>query len=171
MNDTKNIVFRDFTDSDAEIIVSWLDNEREFYFWSADRYGHFPILPSEIVKNYQNCQKQTFFKPMTLEVDGSIVGHCILRTPSSDKSAFRIGFVIVDNKLRGKGYGKLLVNLAVDYAKNTLHSSRIDLGVFENNENAISCYKRLGFEFESGADSSFSCNDQTWNYKTMVYKK
>lgn len=141
------IKLREFRKEDAEKIVGWIKNEREFYHWSADRYGHYPITGEEILSNYDRCAEKTFFKPMILEADGKAVGHFILRTPSSDPKIIRIGFVIVDKNECGKGYGKSLVELAVDYAKRELGASEVNLGVFTDNEDAIACYRSLGFVF------------------------
>lgn len=165
------MILRDYRPTDAEKIVSWADNERDFYFWSADRYGHYPILSSEINDNYERCKEKTFFKPMIVEIDGKAVGHFILRTPCSDPRVIRIGFVIVDKDLRGRGLGKLLMQKAVDYAKTHLNAREINLGVFKQNESAIRCYTDVGFAVSNEADelSSFIYNGENWEYLKMVY--
>ena len=38
-----------------------------------------------------------------------------------------------------------MLQLAINYAKDTLHASKITLGVFSNN-NARYCYKSVGFQ-------------------------
>ena len=58
--------------------------------------------------------------PFTAVAEGEIVGHILLRFPSEDKSVIRFGFVIVDDSKRGMGYGKQLLRLAIDYAKQKL---------------------------------------------------
>ena len=57
----------------------------------------------------------------------------------------RFGFVIVNPAIRGKGYGKELLQLGIGYVKEHLSAKRIDLGVFENNESARYCYEAVGF--------------------------
>ena len=57
----------------------------------------------------------------------------------------RFGFVIVDPVLRGKGYGKEMLLLGIAYVREHLPATRIDLGVFENNESARRCYEAVGF--------------------------
>ena len=63
-----------------------------------------------------------------------------------DDSSVRFGFVIVDPDLRGSGNGKKMLKLGVAYAKEVLGASRVDLGVFENNEAARHCYEAVGFK-------------------------
>ncbi len=170
----ENLTFREFNKSDANEIIKWITCEREFYFWSADRYGHYPIKPEEITENYSRCEKQTYFKPMIMEAAGKPVGHLILRTPTADKRVIRLGFIIVDGDMRGKGYGKKLVKFGLDYAENLLNATEINLGVFENNTEAIACYKTMGFDFEDDENSdeihTFAYKNEVWNYKTMKYK-
>ena len=58
----------------------------------------------------------------------------------------RFGFVIISPELRGKGNGKKMLGLAIQYAKSQLHASRITLGVFSNNPKAHACYESVGFK-------------------------
>ena len=90
--------------SDAEYIIGWLSDEREFRLWCADRYDHFPIIADDIIERYLEDSKGGRFLPFTAEDEnGSIIGHFILRYPSDDKAVLRLGFVILDKSARGKG--------------------------------------------------------------------
>lgn len=166
------MILRDFVPSDAEKIVEWIECEREFYYWSADHYGHYPIVPDEIVANYKRSAEKTFFKPMIVQAEDLAVGHFILRTPLSDRAVIRIGFVIVDKTMRGKGVGKELITEAVRYAKDVLCAKEVNLGVFEQNLSAINCYKKAGFEIVGTDDetSSFDYLGETWKYLKMIYR-
>ena len=90
--------------------------------------------------------------PLTAIVGEEIVGHILLRYPSEDKNVIRFGFVIVDDSKRGKGYGKQMLRLAIDYAQQELGAKRITLGVFCDNISAVECYKSVGFRI-IGMDS------------------
>jgi RimJ/RimL family protein N-acetyltransferase len=103
--------------------------------------------------------------PMTM-VDGEeIVGHILLRHPSEDKSLIRFGFVIVDNSKRGKGYGKQLLRLAIDYAQRKLAAQKITLGVFCDNLSAVECYKSVGFHITS--EDSYPIDGEEWKEYEM----
>ena len=81
-----------------------------------------------------------------MDENETIVGHFIIRYPrDDDDSSVRFGFVIVNPAIRGKGYGKELLQLGIGYVKEHLSAKRIDLGVFENNESARYCYEAVGF--------------------------
>lgn len=154
---------RNYVETDAEKILSWLSNERAFRLWSADRYGKYPITPQEINLNYNESSKISPFYPMTLVDDDDIIGHLILRNPTEDKSVIRLGFIIVDNNLRGKGYGKKLLEFGIKYAKEELKAKTINLGVFKNNEGAYKCYTSMGFKEVGIEKNAYVFNSESWD--------
>lgn len=132
---------RTFVYEDATTILGWCKTKREFRLWSADRYKSFPASADEMMMQYKGCN----MFPLTMVEGGRSVGHILLRYPSCDKDVIRFGFVIIDDVLRGKGYGKTLLKLAIDYARDILHAKRITLGVFCDNHSAFECYRSVGF--------------------------
>ena len=138
---------RDFKKEDAQIIVGWLRSEEELYKWSADRFNKYPLSGKDINENYAPQLETGRFIPLTaVDDNGDAIGHFIIRYPKDDDdSSVRFGFVIVNPELRGKGYGKELLRLGIEYVKENLKATRIDLGVFENNESARHCYETVGF--------------------------
>jgi RimJ/RimL family protein N-acetyltransferase len=139
---------RAYTKEDSPVIAGWVRTEKELYQWSASIYGFYPLLPYSIDDNYVNAMKSGRFIPLTaIDDEGRPVGHFIIRYPNeNDDSSVRIGFVIVDPDIRGKGYGRELMKLAVGYVKDNLTATRVDLGVFENNPKAKKCYASAGFK-------------------------
>lgn len=150
------MILRPYTREDSPIIASWLRTERELYQWSADRYGIYPLPPYKIDENYIACIKETngrFFPLTGVDENGQVVAHIIIRYPNpTDDTRLRLGFVIVDPTMRGKGYGKELCTLALAYIKEHFGVKYVELGVFENNESALKCYQSVGFEV-CGTDS------------------
>lgn len=139
---------RAYEREDSPIIASWVRTEEELYKWSADRYGFFPLKDYSIDENYAPAIPTGRFIPLTgIDEEGKVVGHLIIRYPKEDDdSSVRFGFVIVDPELRGKGYGRELLKLAIEYVRNNLTAKRIDLGVFANNPKAQKCYESVGFK-------------------------
>ena len=160
---TDKTLLRPFIYEDAPIILSWCKNEREFRLWSADRYKEFPAKPEDMMAQY--AAGEMF--PLTMVEDGNITGHILLRYPSEDKTTIRFGFIIVDNTLRGKGYGKQLLQLAIDYAVNKLGAQKITLGVFCDNHSAVECYKSVGFQIID--EDSYNIDDEIWEGYEMEY--
>ena len=155
------MTLRPFNINDAPTILSWCKDKHAFRLWSADRYKEFPAQPDEMMEQY----KGENMYPLTAVVEEEIIGHILLRFPSEDKSVIRFGFVIVDDSKRGKGYGKQMLQLAIQKAMNEYGAKKISLGVFDNNPSAFHCYKSVGFKV-IGTDS-YRIDGEEWTEKEM----
>ncbi len=158
------MTLRPFVTNDAATILSWCKDKHAFRLWSADRYMDFPAKPEEMVRQYDGQNMH----PFTAIVDNNIIGHILLRYPSEDKTVIRFGFVIVDDLKRGKGYGKQMLRLAIDYAQQELGAKRITLGVFCDNISAVECYKSVGFRI-IGMDSYVIDGEEWKEYEMELY--
>lgn len=132
--------------------------------WCADRYERYPVTPDDINSYHQQYIDGHNSIALTL-VDGEeIVGYITLRIPAVDTTERRLGFVIVDDSKRGRGLGKSLVSMAVDYAFRKLEATKVSLGVFENNSAAIRCYESVGFRRVIRQETEcYECLGETWN--------
>lgn len=157
------MTLRQFNINDASAILSWCKDKQAFRRWSADRYKHYPALPEDMMQQYEG---NNMF-PLTAEADGKIVGHILLRYPSADKALVRFGFVIVDDTIRGKGYGKQMLQLAIDYAQQKLGAKEISLGVFCDNLPALKCYQSVGFRITG--EGSYIIDGKEWKEYEMQY--
>jgi len=136
---------RPYEPSDARTIISWIGDEIAFRKWCADRYDRYPITAEDMNINYEKCAGSGGFFPMTAVDDSGIVGHMIMRYTDEKKTVIRLGFIIVDDKKRGMGYGAKMLDEAIRYAFEKLNAQKITLGVFDNNEAAHRCYRSVGF--------------------------
>lgn len=83
----------------------------------------------------------------------------------------RFGFVIVDSKKRGQGYGKNMLKLGLKYFKEIFGANKVSLGVFENNESAYYCYKAIGFEDVSQDEiEKYTVMGEEWNCLELEMK-
>ena len=160
---------RNYLETDANEIINWIEDERALRLWSFNRYGDFPIKAEDINNNYNECMLAGNFYPMTLVDKNNIIGHLILRNPDLNNiGLFRLGFVIVNPSLRWKGYGKLLIQESIKYAKTTLKAKEINLGVFSNNTSAYNCYKSVGFKETNFTENVFKFKNENWSYYEMI---
>ena len=150
---------RPYDKSDAARIVSWIKDELSFRKWGADRFPSYPITADDLNAHYADTDENFF--AMTAFDESGAVGQLIMRYPDEDKSHLRFGFIIVDDSKRGCGYGKGMLNLALEYAFRILKADTVSLGVFENNPSALHCYESVGFR-ETG--NSWNCRimDEDW---------
>lgn len=164
----EQLTLRPYKPNDAEVIVSWIKDERSLRRWSCDRFGAFPITAEDINYKYLecngDCEEPDHFYPMTaVDADGP-VGHLILRYTNVEKTVIRFGFIIVDDSRRGMGYGKRMIQMAMRYAFDMLKAEKITLGVFDNNPSAYHCYKAAGFrEIPMEKDFVFEILGEKWN--------
>jgi RimJ/RimL family protein N-acetyltransferase len=158
------ITLRPFNINDVPTILSWCKDKHAFRLWSADRYKDFPAQPEEMLEQYKGDNMY----PFTAFVGETIVGHILLRYPTEDRTVVRFGFVIVDDSKRGKGYGKHMLRLAIDYAQRELGAQKITLGVFCDNLSAVECYKSVGFRITG--TNSYPIDGEEWKEYEMVKK-
>ena len=174
---------RPYKPCDAETIVSWCKDEESFRRWTSDRYESFPITAEDMNKKYidnnGDCPDLDNFYPMTALDENGIVGSLILRFNNEERTVVRLGFIIVDDKKRGKGYGKKMVQLAIKYAFEFLGAEKVTLGVFDNNPSAYHCYKAAGFR-ETGEIFNIPLFGEMWTvvelkmereeYEALIYR-
>ena len=130
---------RPYKKDDAETILSWIKDEKAFYKWTAGILGEYPIS----VEQFNAVSNLMAFTAID---DNEIIGFFTMRRPNEFFEELRFGFVIVDSRKRGRGYGKNMLKLGLKYAKEIFAADKVSLGVFENNESAYYCYKAIGFE-------------------------
>lgn len=61
----------------------------------------------------------------------------------------------------------MLLQLAIDYARNVLQAKRITLGVFCDNRPALECYKSVGFTIIG--DDSYMIDGEEWQGYEMEF--
>ena len=163
----EQLKLRPYKPQDAEVIVSWIQDERALRKWSSDRYGAYPITTEDINYKYLecngDCEEPDNFYPMTAVDESGPIGHLILRYTNPAKTTIRLGFIIVDDSKRGMGYGKRMIQMAVQYAFEMLKAEKVTLGVFDNNPSAYYCYKAVGFqEIPMEQDVVFEILGEKW---------
>lgn len=130
---------RPYRSADSDIILSWCQDEKAFYQWSAGVLGDYPITK----KQFEFVEK---LMPFTAFDETGIIGFFTLRNPGESPDEVRFGFVIVSPEKRGKDYGKEMLRLGIKFAFEIYGARRVSLGVFENNLSAYYCYKAAGFQ-------------------------
>lgn len=107
----------------------------------------------------------SIFPFTAIDDNGKVVGHLILGYPDPSKTVIRLGFIIIDEQFRRKGYGRELLKLAIQKARRNYKAQKITLGVFDNNPSAIRCYESVGF-ITTGTDT-YSIDGEEWTGKEM----
>ncbi|MBQ0051680.1 MAG: GNAT family N-acetyltransferase [Treponema sp.] len=159
---------REFLQSDSAVVSSWVLSKEELYRWSADIIGVWPLEIDTLYRHYEKGMAEKSIVPLiALDDEEKIFGHCFLRFPSEDRTFVRIGFVIVDPEFRSKGYGRKLIQLAEEYAKEKFKAKKFSLGVYTNNLKAMNCYLSMNF-IPDGRISDFECPCGKWKVMEMI---
>lgn len=160
--------FRPYKPCDAETVTKWLKSEYAFRQWSADRYERYPITAADMNAYYDRDRDSGRVWGMTAFDDTGVVGHLTMRFPGGGWDELRLGFVIVDDGKRGRGYGRALVSAAVRFAFEFVKVRKVSLGVFENNAPAIRCYRACGFrEVPRDEAEHYVCMGEQWDCVEM----
>lgn len=162
---------RPYRKSDAEVIVGWIKSERVFRFWCADRFESYPITAADLNDQYDNSEGAENVYHFTAYDETGIAGHINIRFPDlNDIDTVRFGYVILDDAKRGKGLGKEMICLALDYAFGIMKAKRVTIGVFAENKAALNCYLSAGFK-DTGTAYEFTYHDEKWNCKELEITK
>lgn len=140
-----NLALRPYRHTDANVITTWLKSEYLMRQWCADRYERYPVTPEDMNSYHQQYFDGHNSVALTMVDNEDIVGYISIRTPADDSSEQRLGFVIIDDSRRGKGFGKAIVSMAVDYAFSKLGAIKVSLGVFETIRQLSGAMNRLDF--------------------------
>ena len=167
---------RPYKPCDAKTIVSWCKDETTFRLWTSDRYEKYPVTEDDMNGKYigsnGDCTEEDNFYPMTAFDESGPAGHLIMRYTDKEKTVIRLGFVIVDDAKRGKGYGKKMIRLALKYAFEIYGAEKVTIGVFDSNLSAYGCYRAAGFkEVPSDNPATFSTGGETWTVLEMELKR
>jgi RimJ/RimL family protein N-acetyltransferase len=83
--------------------------------------------------------------PFAIEADGKYIGYCGLTGLRDRHGNLELGILIGDREYWGRGYGREVVRLLLDYGFRHLGARRIGLTTHAKNERAIRCYVACGF--------------------------
>ena len=164
---------RPYRKCDAASIISWCKTQRAARQWSAGALCDFgwPLAPAHLNQYYQRQEENPNTWQMTaVDEAGRAAGHFTMRFKPEDNSV-HLGFVILDDAIRGQGYGREMTELAVRYAFDILKTDAVTLFVFLNNLPALRCYEAAGFLRDIQGDKDFTVDGQTWPCARMVRRR
>ena len=165
IGDKKMIRLRPYKASDAETILSWCQDEKTFYRWTAGVLGDYPITQKEF-SSVENLI------PFTAFDDSEILGFFTLRNPKETLDELRFGFVILNPALRGKGYGKEMLRLGLNFVFDLYGADKASIGVFENNVSAYHCYRAVGFrDVPAEIPETYHVLGEDWKCRELALDK
>ena len=165
------IRLRPYKTKDAYSIVNWISQREEFFLWCADLIDYpFNIesmnkLSDEFDKDDKGCLVTA------IDNSGVPVGFAALSKADFESNNVHLGFVLVDNNLRGQRMGIQLIESVKKYCFDILNFDSITLKVFSNNTAAVKCYLSCGFNETSRQTVNFSSMNKQYEGISMICKK
>lgn len=155
---------------DYSYIEEWTDNERSHVLWCANNFP-YPMTP-ETFHAFINRSMEEWTACAFVATDdcGNVIGFFQYSLNLESNEGF-LASVIVDAKLRGKGYGIEMMRLALRYAFEMTDAEVVQLNVFTENTVAKSCYEKLGFVERSTVKDAFTFQDELWSRCNMIITK
>ena len=155
---------------DFDEIKNWISDERTHAMWCAN----FIKYPME-KENFNNVMLEEAVKfgasPYVATTDdGKVIGFfCYSVNLSTNEGMLK--FVMVAPSQRGKGLGKAMLQLAIEYAFHITKVDAVQLNVFPENIRAQKCYESVGFVERKTDVNAFRFKDESWGRCNMVIEK
>lgn len=163
-----------FEKSDAARLIGWIPDE-QFMVQATGPLFKWPPDTGQVEQHLESAEgeKPTVYAFNAAETrSGKVIGHVEIILIDYEKSNGMLGSILIgDPDLRGKGYGREIVKLAVDFGFNVIGLDEIYLWVFEFNTGAMKCYEKAGFERCQYKESDFELGDRSWNSIKMKIRK
>jgi len=137
---------------DAEIYTKWL-NDKEV----AINLGHYAKVIS-LNSEQKALEEMTSdgYNFAIVKNNDTLIGNISLFSINHTSRSAVVGLFIGEKENRSKGYGSEALRLVLGYGFNTLNLHNVMLNVYSDNEQAIACYKKVGFaEFGRRRESYF----------------
>lgn len=123
--------------------VSWL-NDHEVNKYLETRGGYtLEKLDAFLVDQEK---KDIFFWGIHLKHSMEHIGNIKIDPIDLNDSSGEYGILMGAKEQWGMGYAKEASQVVIEFCFKTLSLQKINLGVIENNKNAVSLYKKLGFD-------------------------
>lgn len=132
--------------------------QEEFLFWTGPRFS-YPMIEEEFIDHCNDSSRKWWIFKKGQEVLG--VGELQKIAPQKVK----LSRIYIFKAYRGKGYGKILIDLLMEKAQIIDAKVSFTLNVFKHNKIAFNLYQQLGFKIEY--EKPMRLEEQEFNLLTM----
>lgn len=129
---------------DAYKYVKWMNDSKV----TDGLNGNQNLITLESEKEWieKNNRNGNFQFAIVKQDNDELIGNCGFNELDTINRKATIGIFIGEEENRGKGYGYEALTLLISYGFDYLNLNSIMLSVYSFNENAIACYKKVGFK-------------------------
>lgn len=147
-------------------IMNWISDERAHALWCANLLP-FPLSRDNLCQYLEEHEDDRGY--VFVDEEDRPVGFFIYVVNEQEKSGF-LKFVMVDNRLRGQGYGTEMLRQFLQFVYDNTDVSSVKLSVFDVNAGAGKCYEKAGFTVMENMPDAFFYQDEMWGRCIMVHQ-
>jgi len=154
---------------DASIYVKWLSNPN-----ISDKLHSTKRVFNELnEKEFLNKRllNGDYIFSIIRKSDDKLIGTISLNEIDNVDRTATIGIFIGDSDNHNKGYGSDALRAILNYGFGVLNLNNIDLKVFDFNERAINCYKKVGFKEYGRRHKAYYVNNEYHDVISMEILK
>ena len=162
---------RPYKTKDAIHIQTWIRDAKEHALWCANLM-EYPMSEERLQAMHDEYSSQGEGCMFTaLNTEGDPVGFFVIMRANYEINNAHLGFILIDPALRGQGYGKEMVHMAVRYCFYMLSTVSVTLKVYDINTSAHRCYQAVGFKTVTHNDQSLVFEGESWGTQDMIIIK
>lgn len=155
----KHVYLSPMNEEDVEIYAKWM-NDREI----TDNLGSSTMVFSEEAERSWVEENSGEYQFAIVERESDrLIGNCGIHSVSHTFQRAELGIFIGEEADRGKGYGKEVLSLLLEYCFDTLNLHNVMLKVFSFNERAVHTYKRVGFKEIGRRREAYFAKGKFWD--------
>lgn len=155
---------------DFEYIQKWVSDARTHALWCA-KLLPYPFTAKEFHAFLEKGETEWGdCGYIFMDEDCGPIGFCIFNINEKQNFGFA-KFVVLDNTLRGRGYGTQLMSLLLQYAYEIAGVEEVQINVFDCNIGAKKCYEKVGFRERSFEENVLEFEGESWGrYRLAALK-
>ena len=156
------IRLENFDKGDYPLLINSIKDARELMQFAGPEFI-FPLTEEQIEQSFSD-KNRIAFSVVNVSND-SVIGHCEICFKDSFANLGRI--LIMDQTLRGKGIGRQIVTLLLEFIIKNSEEKNVELNVFDFNSSAIKCYQKIGFVIHPDKKFVREMHNETWTALNM----
>lgn len=164
------IDLRAFERKDFSRLIEWVKSPAFLLQWAGPIFS-FPLDEPQLARYLEKPHGVRSGRKIFKAVHSGtheVIGHIELDDLDWGNKSGRLCRVLVgDPSLRGKGIGVQMTRKILEVGFNQLGLHRIDLVVFDFNEEALRCYERVGFVKEGRLRDARRIGSEYWSLYQM----
>ena len=154
--DSENIYLSPISLDDGPLYIKWLSNpEISNNLHNTSKIFNI-VSENDWISN--TLKNGDYIFSIIRKSDDSLIGNIGFNEINNIDRTATLGIFIGDADNQNKGYGSEAIRALIKYGFDVLNLNNIDLHVFDFNERAIACYKKVGFKEYGRRHKSYYLN-------------